>query len=65
MKKLMNMRLSQSMIDAIKRVCEREEITLTRFIEDGIRLNLKEHKEEIHVEKKPNTWGDDIDAMPL
>ena len=65
MKKPVNMRLNQTMIDAIKRVCQREEITLTRFIEDGIKLNLKEYKEAIDVEKIENTWGDNIDNMPL
>ena len=65
MKKPVNMRLNQTMIDAIKRVCQREEITLTRFIKDGIKLNLKEYKEAIDVEKIKNTWGDDIDNMPL
>ena len=52
-------------MDAIKRVCHREEITFTRFIEDGIKLNLKEYKEAIDVEKIENTWGDNIDNMPL
>ena len=63
MKILKNIRLSQNMIDAILRVCQREEITFTRFVEDGIRLNLKEHKEKIHHEKinYADNWADGID----
>ena len=62
MKILKNIRLSQNMIDAISRVCYREEITFTRFIEDGIKLNLKRHKEKLHYEKfnHADNWADGI-----
>jgi len=65
MKKLKNLRLDRKMIEAINRVCQREEITFTKFVKDGIKLNLKEYKEAIDVEKIENTWGDNIDNMPL
>jgi len=65
MKILKNVRLNQKMIGAVLRVCQQEEITFTKFIEDGIKLNLKEYKERIHVSKTENTWGNNIEDMPL
>lgn len=65
MKKQIGIRLEKEMIRNIDYLCKYFKQKRTKFIEDGILLNMKEYEPRLPKLKIINTWGNDIEQMPL
>lgn len=65
MKKQIGIRLGIELIKEIDRICAYFPQKRTRYIEDAIKLCLREDLKKLPKREVINTWGDDIEQMPL